>query len=61
MAAPPSIESSLKESMAWNEVSKRDQYSDHAVGLLELMVLPTRGYTLQPMPKLSTREKAELT
>ena len=60
MASPPSIESSLKEIMAWNEVSKRDQYSDHAVGLLELMVLPTRGYNLQPIPKLSTGERAEL-
>eukprot|EP00966_Prymnesium_polylepis_P262242 6057590-Prymnesium_polylepis.1 len=38
-----------------------DQYGDHAVGLLELMGLPTRGYALQPIPKLSAQEKAELT
>eukprot|EP00966_Prymnesium_polylepis_P336258 7391495-Prymnesium_polylepis.1 len=60
VATPQSIESSLKEILTWNEVSKRDQSDDHAISLLELMALPTRGYMLLHMPRLSDIERAEL-
>ena len=59
-ASEPSLENDIADLLRWNVVSHRDQYETHARSMLELLVLPTRGYTIVEMPDLPDAERAEL-
>ena len=59
-SAPMSIEGALAEVSTWNEVERRDQYEAHTLKLLELCILPTRGYRLQLIEPLNESQKLEL-
>ena len=59
-AAPMSIEGALAEVAAWNEVERRDQYEAHTVKLLELCLLPTRGFKLHLLEPMNGVQRDEL-
>ena len=60
VATQPSIEGALADIRAWNEVERRDNHECHTLKLLELCLLPTRGFALVPIEPLNTAQGAEL-